>query len=84
LIERLKDLKSLHKQQNNTDKISELGELRSVGTPIIAGVSPTKQIHEALVERTMPMDTSIWAHNLSSDPFYLAIASKSNVVDTKY
>jgi len=67
----------------NTDDISELRELWSVGTPILAGVSPTKQMPEALVERTMPMDTSIWACNLSSDPFYLAIASKSNVVDNK-
>ena len=32
---------------------------------------------ETLVEQTMRMDTSIWARNLSSDPFYLAIASKS-------
>jgi len=64
--------------------MSELQELRSVGTPILAGVSPTKQMRKALVEWTMPMDTSIWARNLSSDPFYLAIASKSNVVDNKY
>jgi len=55
-----------------------------VSTPILAGVSPTKQMRKALVEWTMPMDTSIWARNLSSDPFYLAIASKSNVVDKKY
>jgi len=41
-------------------------------------------MRKALVEWTMPMDTSIWARNLSSDPFYLAIASKSNVVDKKY
>jgi len=66
------------------DKISELWELQSVGTPILAGVSPTKQMRKALVEWTMPMDTSIWARDLSSDPFYLAIASKSNVVDNKY
>jgi len=40
---------------------------------------------EAFVERTTPMDTSIWAHNLSSDSFYPAIASsKSNIVDNKY
>ena len=32
----------------------------------------------------MPMDTSIWARNLSSDPFYLTIVSKSNIVDNKY
>jgi len=51
--------------ENNTDKISELRELRSVGAPILAGVSPTKQMHEALVEQTMLMDTSIWARNLS-------------------
>jgi len=51
---------------------------------ILAGVSPTKQMRKALVEWTMPMDTSIWARNLSSDPFYLAIASKSNIVDNKY
>jgi len=55
-----------------------------VGAPILAGVSPTKQMHEALVERTMPMDTSIWARNLSLDPFYLAVASKSNIGDNKY
>jgi len=55
-----------------------------VGTPILAGVSPTKQMREALVERTIPMDTSIWARNLSLDPFYLVIASKSNIVDNKY
>jgi len=66
------------------DKVSELRELRSVSTPILAGVSPTKQMREALVEWTMPMDTSIWARNPSSDPFYLAIASKSNIVDNKY
>jgi len=60
---------------------SELGELWSLGTPILAGVSPTKQIPEALVERTMPMDASNWARNLSLDPFCLAHASKSNVVD---
>jgi len=70
--------------KNNTDKVSELWELQSVSTPILAGVSPTKQMPEALIERTMLMDTSIWAHNLLSDPFYLAIASKSNVVDNKY
>jgi len=64
--------------------MSELRELLSVGTPILAGVSPTKRMPKALVERTMPMDTSIWAHNLSSDPFYLAIASKSNILDNKY
>jgi len=34
----------------NTDNISELRELRSVGTPILVGVSPTKQMSEALVE----------------------------------
>jgi len=68
----------------NTDNMSELRELWSVSTPIIAGVSPTKQMPEALVERTMPMDTSIWACNLSSDPFYLANASKSYVVGNKY
>jgi len=39
---------------------------------------------EALVEWMMPMDTSIWARNLPLDPFYLAIAIKSNVVDNKY
>jgi len=55
-----------------------------VSTPILAGVSPTKQMRKALVEWTMPMDKNIWAHNLSSDPFYLAIASKSNVADNKY
>jgi len=56
-----------------------------VSTPILAGASasPTKQMPEALVERTMPMDTSIWARNLSSDPFNLAIANKSNIVDNK-
>jgi len=64
--------------------MSELRELWSVGTPILAGASPTKQIPEALVERTMPMDTSIWARNLSLDPFCLAIASESYVVDNKY
>jgi len=69
--------------ENNADKISELWELRSVGTPI-AGVSPTKQMPEALVEQTMLMNTRIWARNLSLDPFYLAIASKSNIVDNKY
>jgi len=70
--------------KNNADNISELWELWSVGAPSLAGVSPTKQMHEALVERRMPMDTSIWAHNLSLEPFYLAIASKSNIVDNKY
>jgi len=70
--------------ENNTDKISELRELRSAGTPILAGVSPTKQMRKALVVWTMPMDTSIWARNLSSDPFYLDIASKFNDVDNKY
>jgi len=55
-----------------------------VGTPILAGVSPAKQMPEALVEPTMPMDTISWARNLSSDPFHLAIASKSNNVDNKY
>jgi len=55
-----------------------------VGTPILAGASTTKQMPEALVEQTMPIDTNIWARNLSSDPFYLAIARKSNVVDNKY
>jgi len=70
--------------ENNTDKISKLRELRSVGTPILAGASPTKQMRKALVKWTMPMDTSIWARNLSSDRFYLAVASKSNVVDIKY
>jgi len=55
-----------------------------VGTPILVGVSPTKQMREALVDWTMPMDTSIWARNLSLDPFYLAIASKFNIVDNKY
>jgi len=55
-----------------------------VSTPIIAGKSPTKQMREALVKWTMPMDTSIWARNLSSDPFYLANASKSNIVCNKY
>jgi len=55
-----------------------------VSTPIIAGKSPTKQMREALVKWTMPMDTSIWARNLSSDPFYLASASKSNIVCNKY
>jgi len=64
--------------------MSELRELRSVGTPILAGVSPTKQMRKALIEWTMPMDTSIWARNLSLDPFFLAIASKSNIVDNKY
>jgi len=64
--------------------VSELRELRSVGTPILAGVSPTQQMPEALVEQTMPMDTSIWARNLSSDPFYLANANKSNIVGNKY
>jgi len=59
-------------------------ELRSVGTPFLAGASPTKQMRKALIEWTMPVDTSIWARNLSSDPFYLAIASKSNIVDNKY
>jgi len=63
--------------------MSELRELWSVGTPVSAGVSPTKQMRKALVEWTMPMDASIWARNLSSDPFYLAVASKSNVVDNK-
>jgi len=61
--------------------MSSLRELRSVSTPVLAGASPTKQMREALVEWTMPIDASIWAHVLSSDPFYLAIASKSNVVD---
>ena len=65
------------------DKTSGLRKLRSVGAPILAGVSPTKQMREALVERTMPMDTSTWARNLSLDPFCLAIASESNVVDDK-
>jgi len=55
-----------------------------VSTPILAGASPTKQMRKALVEQTMPMDTSIWARNLSSDPFCLAIASESNVVDNKH
>jgi len=55
-----------------------------VGTPILAGVSPTKQMRKALVEWTMLMDTSIWARNLSLDHFYLVIASKSNIVDNKY
>ena len=41
-------------------------------------------MRKALVKWTMPMDTSIWARNLSSDRFYLAVASKSNVVDIKY
>jgi len=63
--------------------MSELRELRSVGTPVLAGASPTKQMRKALVEWTMPMDTIIWARNLSSDPFYLAVASESNVVDNK-
>jgi len=70
--------------ESNTNKMSELRELRSVSAPILAGASPTKQMPEALVERTMPTDTSNWARNLSSDPFYPAIASKSNVVDNKY
>jgi len=39
----------------NSDNISELRELSSVSTPILAGVSPTKQMPEALVEQTMPM-----------------------------
>jgi len=69
----------------NADNISELRELRSVSAPILAGVSPTKQMPKALVERTMLMDTNIWARNLSSDPFfYLAHASKSNGADNKY
>jgi len=55
-----------------------------VDAPNLAGVSPTKQMRTALVEWTMLMDTSIWARNLSLDPFYLAIASKSNIVDNKY
>jgi len=63
--------------------MSELRELRSVNTPILAGVSPTKQMRKALVEWTMPMDTIIWARNLVSDPFYLAVANKSNIVDNK-
>jgi len=63
--------------------MSELGELRSVGAPVLAGASPTKQMREALVERAMPMDASIWARNLSLDPFCPAVASKSNVVDNK-
>jgi len=54
-----------------------------VSIPILAGVPPTKQMPEALIERTMPMDASSWARNLSLDPFYLACASKSNVVDNK-
>jgi len=54
-----------------------------VGAPVLAGASPTKQMREALVERAMPMDASIWARNLSLDPFCPAVASKSNVVDNK-
>jgi len=63
--------------------MSELRELRSLGAPVLAGASPTKQMPEALVEWTMPIDTSIWACDLSLDPFCLAVASKSNVVDNK-
>jgi len=61
----------------------ELQELRSVGTPILAGLSPTKQMYEALVEWMMPMGTSVWARNLSLDPFYPVYGSKSNIVDDK-
>jgi len=70
--------------KNNADKTSKLQELWSVSTPISAGISPTKQMPKAIVERTMPMDAISWARNLSSDPFYLACSSKSNVVDNKY
>ena len=69
--------------ENSADDASELREFRSVGAPILAGVSPTKQMPKALVERTMPMDASSWAHNLTSDPFCPAHASKSNIVDDK-
>jgi len=70
--------------KNIADNVSELQELWSVGAPILAGVSPTKQMPEALVVWMMPMDTSSWARNLSPDPFYRAYTSKSNIVDNKY
>ena len=70
--------------KNNADSISELRELRSVGPPILAGVSSTNQMPEALVEQTMLMDASSWACNLSPDPFYIVCASNFNVVDNKY
>jgi len=44
---------------------------------------PQNKCARQLVEQTMRMDASIWGRNLSLDPFCLAIASKSNVVDNK-
>jgi len=70
--------------ENNADDVSELRELWSVSAPILADMSPTKQMPKAMVEQMMLMDASSWARNLSSDTFYLACNSKSNVVDIKY